>query len=159
RRHPHHPGHFGRLPRALFALEDLGELGRLRAPDPTLEEEPIGSSRQGIPWPAPTQTPDGDFLVAPPDKTPPCFPAPQALNTLRLRQAIACSLSRDPSGRPAPRKDPSAPERRRGHPRRSSPSTRRSIDGGTPGRPLARPGAPRGRIFPESLSRSPGALA
>src|SRR5262249_2935257 len=107
----------------------------------------------------PTQTLDGDFVVALRDETPPCCPAEPALETLRLRPAIASSLSRDPSGRPAPRKDPSAPERRRGHPRRSSPSTRRSVDGGTPGRPPDRPGAPRGKVFPESLSRSPGGLA
>src|SRR5262249_53476805 len=147
------------FPGARFALEDLGELGRRRAPDPPLEEEPLGSSRQGIPWPAPTQTLDGDFGGALRDETPPCCPSEPALDTPRLRQATTTSVSRDRGARPAPRKDPSCAERGRGYPRRSSPSTRRSIDGGTPGRPRARPGAPRGRVFPESLSRSPGALA
>ncbi len=83
----------GISPGALFALEYFGELGRLRATDQTLEEERFGSPRHEIPLPAPTQTIDGDFVAALREETPPCCPAEQALDTVRLLEAIARSAT------------------------------------------------------------------
>jgi predicted dehydrogenase len=83
----------GIAPGALFALEYLGELGRLRATDQTLEEERFGSPRQDIALPAPTQTIDGDFVAALREQTPLCCPAEQALDTVRLLEAIGRSAT------------------------------------------------------------------
>jgi len=83
----------GISPGALFSLEYFGELGRLRATDQTLEEERFGAPRQDIPLPAASRTIDGDFVAALRDQTPLCCPADQALDTVRLLEAMARSAT------------------------------------------------------------------
>jgi predicted dehydrogenase len=83
----------GISPGALFALEYFGELGRLRATDQTLEEDQLGSPRQDIPLHPPSQTIDSNFVSALRNETPLCCPADQALDTVRLLEAIARSAA------------------------------------------------------------------
>jgi predicted dehydrogenase len=83
----------GNSPGALFVLEYFGEHGRLRATEETLEEERSESSRQVVPLPPATQTIDGDFVSALREETPLCCPADQALETVRLLEAIGRSAA------------------------------------------------------------------
>jgi predicted dehydrogenase len=83
----------GISPGALFVLEYFGELGRLRVTDRTLEEERPDSPRRDVPLPPPTRTIDGDFVAALSDLAPLCCPADQALDTVRLLEAIARSAA------------------------------------------------------------------
>jgi predicted dehydrogenase len=83
----------GISPGAVFALEYFGELGRLRATEQSLVEERFGSPPQDVSLAAPTQTIDGDFIAALRDETPLCCPADQALDTVRLLEAIARSAA------------------------------------------------------------------
>jgi predicted dehydrogenase len=83
----------GVSPGPLFVIEYFGELGRLRATDQTLEEERSGSARREIPLPPPARTVDGDFVAALRGRSPLCCPADQALDTVRLLEAIARSAA------------------------------------------------------------------
>jgi predicted dehydrogenase len=83
----------GISPGALFVLEYFGELGRLRLTDRTLEEERPDSPRRDVPLPPPTRTIDGDFIAALNNLAPLCCPADQALDTVRLLEAIARSAA------------------------------------------------------------------
>src|SRR5262249_43527272 len=83
----------GISPGDLFALEYFGELGRLRATDRTLEEDRSDTPRPDVPLPPPTQTIDGDFIAALRNESPLCCPADQALDTVRLLEAIARSAA------------------------------------------------------------------
>ncbi len=83
----------GISPGALFVLEYFGELGRLRATDQSLEEERPDSPRRDVPLPPPTRTIDGNFVAALQDLDPLCCPADQALDTVRLLEAIARSAT------------------------------------------------------------------
>ena len=83
----------GISPRSLFALDYFGELGRLRATDQTLEEERFDTPRHDVPLPSASQTIDGNFVAALANGTPFCCPADQALDTVRLLEAIARSAA------------------------------------------------------------------
>jgi predicted dehydrogenase len=83
----------GISPGALFVLEYFGELGRLRVTDQTLEEERPDSPRRDVPLPPPSRTIDGDFVAALRDLAPLSCPADQALDTVRLLEAIARSAA------------------------------------------------------------------
>ena len=83
----------GISPGALFALEYFGELGRLRATDQTLEEERFDPPRREVALPLASQTIDGNFVAALANDSPLCCPADQALDTVRLLEAIARSAA------------------------------------------------------------------
>ena len=84
----------GVSPGPLFVLEYFGELGRLRATDQALEEERPGSARQEVPLPPPDPRPS-TATSSPPcrGQAPLCCPADQALDTVRLLEAIARSAA------------------------------------------------------------------
>lgn len=83
----------GVSPGTVFELNYYGEKGRLRATDQTLEEESEGVPRRDVPLPEATETIDGDFVSALAVGTPLCCPAEQALDTVRLLEAIARSAA------------------------------------------------------------------
>jgi predicted dehydrogenase len=76
-----------------FSLDYFGELGCLRATDETLDEERSDSPRRNVPLPPPQETIDGNFVAALQSGTPLCCPADQALDTVRLLEAIARSAA------------------------------------------------------------------
>ena len=83
----------GISPGAIFALDYFGELGRLHVTDQTLEEELIDTPRRDIALPLASQTIDGNFVAALTNGSPLCCPADQALDTVRLLEAIARSAA------------------------------------------------------------------
>lgn len=83
----------GVSPGTLFALDYFGEQGYLRATDRTLEEERSGTSRREIAVPVTTETIDGNFVAALTKDSPLCCPADQALDTVRLLEAITRSAA------------------------------------------------------------------
>jgi predicted dehydrogenase len=83
----------GISPGARFVLEYFGELGQLRASDQSLEEERPDLPHHEIPLPSLTETIDGDFVAAVRNQTSLCCPADQALETVRLLEAIARSAT------------------------------------------------------------------
>lgn len=87
----------GVAPGPLFAIEYFGEKGRLRATDETLEEQTAGSPARPVPLASPPaeQAPsiDGDFVAALRRRGPLACPADQALDTVRLLEAIARSAA------------------------------------------------------------------
>ena len=83
----------GVSPGPLFVIEYFGELGRLRATDQALEVERPGSARQELALPPPDRTIDGDFVAAVRGAGPLCCPGEQALDTVRLLEAIARSAA------------------------------------------------------------------
>lgn len=83
----------GISPRSLFSIEYLGELGRLIVTDTSLEEERLDSPRQSVALSEPNQTIDGNFVAALTLGEPLCCPADQAIETVRLLEAIARSAS------------------------------------------------------------------
>jgi predicted dehydrogenase len=83
----------GISPGGLFALEYFGERGRLRATDQSLEEEHVGTPRREIALPLSSETIDGNFVAAVANGAYLCCPADQALDTVRLLEAIARSAT------------------------------------------------------------------
>jgi predicted dehydrogenase len=83
----------GISPGARFVLEYYGEDGTLRASDQALEEERPGIPRYEIPLASPTGSIDGDFVAAVSDQATLCCPADQALETVRLLEAVARSAA------------------------------------------------------------------
>ncbi len=83
----------GISPRSLFTIEYLGELGRLIVSDTSLDEERLDSPRQAVGLTAAHQTIDGNFVAAVTHGEPLCCPADQAIETVRLLEAIARSAS------------------------------------------------------------------
>lgn len=83
----------GISPGSLFALEYFGELGRIRATDQTLEEERLGTPRRDVALSLSTETIDGNFVAALTSESPLCCPADQALDTVRLLEAIGRSAT------------------------------------------------------------------
>jgi predicted dehydrogenase len=83
----------GISPGSLFALDYFGELGRLTATDQILEEERFDTPRRGVALPPPSQTIDGNFVAALANGFTLCCPADQALDTVRLLEAIARSAT------------------------------------------------------------------
>jgi predicted dehydrogenase len=76
---------------SVFAIDYFGERGCLRATDLTLEQELVNSPRQDVALPSPNQTIDGDFVDALTKGRPLCCSADQALDTVRLLEAIGRS--------------------------------------------------------------------
>jgi predicted dehydrogenase len=83
----------GISPGVLFALEYFGELGRLHVTDQTFEEERFETPRRDVALPLASQTIDGNFVAALTNDFPLCCPADQALDTVRLLEAIARSAA------------------------------------------------------------------
>jgi predicted dehydrogenase len=83
----------GVSPGRLFALDYFGELGRLHVTDQTLEEERFDTPWHDVALPAADQTIDGNFVAALTNDSPLCCPADQALDTVRLLEAITRSAA------------------------------------------------------------------
>ena len=82
----------GISPTSLFVLDYFGERGRLRATDQTLEQELCDLPRQNVVLP-PRQTIDGNFVAALTEETPLCCSADEAIDTVRLLEAIGRSAA------------------------------------------------------------------
>jgi predicted dehydrogenase len=78
----------GVSPGSLFALDYFGDRGRLSVTDQTLTEEAAGTSKRDIALNASTETIDGNFVAALTNGSNLCCPADQALDTVRLLEAI-----------------------------------------------------------------------
>ncbi len=83
----------GISPGILFELDYFGELGRLRATDQTLEEQRSDQQWRDIPLPSQSQSIDENFVAALDNRSPLCCPAEQALDSVRLLEAIARSAA------------------------------------------------------------------
>jgi predicted dehydrogenase len=87
----------GVSPGALFELTYFGEAGRLRATDRSLDEETADGTRRAVSLvesdPDTAGGIDGDFVSAVVSETPLCCPADQALDTVRLLEAISRSAA------------------------------------------------------------------
>jgi predicted dehydrogenase len=83
----------GISPGARFALTFYGEAGQLHATDERLEEEQSNGLRQDVPLPPPTETIDGNFVAAIAAGSPLCCPAEEAVETVRLLEAIGRSAA------------------------------------------------------------------
>jgi predicted dehydrogenase len=83
----------GVSPGSLFELTYFGEGGRLRATDQTLVEEIDGRPARAVELPEPAESIDGNFVAAIVSDSPMCCPADQALDTVRLLEAIARSAA------------------------------------------------------------------
>lgn len=83
----------GVSPGSLFELTYFGERGRLRATDTTLEEERDEPPGEPITLPEPGESIDGNFVAAVVTDAPLCCPADQALETVRLLEAVTRSAS------------------------------------------------------------------
>ncbi len=83
----------GISPGACFSMTYYGEDARLTATDQHLEEEKPSGSRAEIAVPALDQTIDGNFIAALLNDTPLCCPADEAVETVRLLEAIGRSAA------------------------------------------------------------------
>jgi predicted dehydrogenase len=83
----------GVSPGSLFVLDYFGERGRLRATDQSLEQELLDSPLQEVVLPPSDQTIDGNFVAALTEETPLCCTADQAIDTVRLLEAIGRSAT------------------------------------------------------------------
>ena len=79
--------------RAEFALTFYGEAGQLHATDQQLFDEKPDGSRQEVPLPAGEQSIDSNFVAALLTNTPLCCPAGEALESVRLLEAIGRSAA------------------------------------------------------------------
>jgi predicted dehydrogenase len=91
----------GDSPAPLFALTFFGDRGRLLATDTTLVHEPADAAAETVALPEPTETIDGNFVAAVLGQAPLCCPAEEALDTVRLLEAIARSAVGGQAVRPA----------------------------------------------------------
>ncbi len=100
RRHPaggRNPGHAGDL--GHFARDTVcARILRRAGPAPRHRPDPGGrtirqTAAQTVPLPAPSQTIDGNFVAAIAERLALCCPADQALDTVRLLEAIARSAA------------------------------------------------------------------
>ncbi|QEH32425.1 putative oxidoreductase YcjS [Aquisphaera giovannonii] len=83
----------GASPGFLFELNFLGEKGRLRATERSLERELADGAVEPIAVPEPSQSIDGNFVAAVLRDEPLCCPAGQALDTVRLIEAVGRSAA------------------------------------------------------------------
>jgi predicted dehydrogenase len=83
----------GISPGARFALTFYGEGGRLQATDQLLEEERADGLRNEIALPGAGETIDGNFVAALSSGSPLCCPAEEAVETVRLLEAIGRSAA------------------------------------------------------------------
>jgi predicted dehydrogenase len=83
----------GNSPGSIFALDYFGELGRLCATDQTLEQERFDTPRRLVALPPSGQTIDGNFVAAVANGSSLCCSGDQALDTVRLLEAIVRSAA------------------------------------------------------------------
>jgi predicted dehydrogenase len=83
----------GVSPDSIFELVFQGETGRLRATDTMLVEERVDGQTVSIDLPEPVGSVDANFAAAVLDGFPLCCPAEDALNSVRLLEAIARSAT------------------------------------------------------------------
>jgi predicted dehydrogenase len=84
----------GVSPESLFELNFFGERGRIRVTDQVLElDDETGSSRRQIALPEQPESIDANFVAALIGGTPLCCPAAEALDTVRLLEAVARSAA------------------------------------------------------------------
>src|SRR5262249_48387551 len=83
----------GDSPTSLFGISFFGDRGRLRATEASLVLDRDGSPAETIPLPAPAESIDGNFVAAVAAGTPLCCPADEAVDTVRLLEAIARSAA------------------------------------------------------------------
>lgn len=84
----------GITPGFLFELNFLGEQGRIRATERAVEREhATGGALESIAVPEPSQSIDGNFVAAVLRDEPLCCPAEQALDTVRLIEAVGRSAA------------------------------------------------------------------
>ncbi len=84
----------GVSPESLFELNFYGERGRIRVTDQILElDDQTGSSRRQIALPEQPESIDGNFVAALIRGTQLCCPAEEALDTVRLLEAVARSAA------------------------------------------------------------------
>jgi predicted dehydrogenase len=78
---------------SLFELNYFGEQGRLRVTDQALEAHDTTGSFHQVPLPSAQESIDGNFVAALVRGAPLCCPADEALDTVRLIEAITRSAS------------------------------------------------------------------
>ena len=78
---------------SLFEITFFGELGRLRVGDSSLAVAWGDGPEEPLTLAPSTQTIDGDFVAALAAGRPPCCPADEAIDTVRLLEAIARSAT------------------------------------------------------------------
>jgi len=83
----------GVSPRPLFEINFFGERGKLRATETTLLEQLGEAPAQTVPLAEATESIDGNFVAAVVSGAPLCCPAEEALDTVRLLEAIARSAA------------------------------------------------------------------
>jgi predicted dehydrogenase len=83
----------GTSPTALFELNYFGDRGRIRATDESLDVEGNDHVLQRMALPEPRGTIDGDFVGSIVRNTELCCPAEQALETVRLIEALTRSAA------------------------------------------------------------------
>jgi predicted dehydrogenase len=83
----------GVSPDALLEFNFLGERGRLHATDRSLTEILGEGPPQVVPLPAPAESIDANFVAAVCEGAPLCCPADQAVETVRLLEAITRSAA------------------------------------------------------------------
>ncbi len=83
----------GTSPGSLFELGFFGESGRLLATEARLIHESGRSAGEVLPLPAPIESIEGNFAAAIRGDAPLCCPAEEALDTVRLLEAIARSAA------------------------------------------------------------------
>jgi predicted dehydrogenase len=85
----------------LFALTFFGQGGRLLATDSTLVHESGAAPAETVELPEPSETIDSNFVAAVRDDAPLCCPAEEALDTVRLLEAIIRSAAGGQAVRPS----------------------------------------------------------
>jgi predicted dehydrogenase len=83
----------GVSPGAVFELSYFGDRGRLRVTDQSVVVEDQAAAAQTISLPEPAESIDGNFVAAILHDAPMCCPADQALDTVRLLEAVARSAA------------------------------------------------------------------
>jgi predicted dehydrogenase len=83
----------GVAPGNLFELTYFGERGRLQVTDHRLVEELGSAPGEELALPEPTESIDGNFVAAVIGDAPLCCPADQALDTVRLLEAVTRSAA------------------------------------------------------------------
>jgi predicted dehydrogenase len=83
----------GVSPGQLFEINFFGERGKLRATETTLLEQLGEAPAQTVPLAEATESIDGNFVAAVVSGAPLCCPAEEALDTVRLLEAIARSAA------------------------------------------------------------------
>jgi predicted dehydrogenase len=83
----------GVAPGTLFELTFFGERGRLHVSDLNLVEELGDAAGEALALPEQAESIDGNFVAAVVDDAPLCCPADQALDTVRLLEAVTRSAA------------------------------------------------------------------